>query len=60
MKTFVRVTSDVNNGQAKKGDIGYIDGYVRGADDVPYAIVVILDLLSFVPLNKLEVIGQKG
>ena len=58
MKTKVRITSDVQQEQARKGDIGYIDGYVRGADERPYAMVVIQNLISMVPHHQLEVISR--
>lgn len=39
-----------------EGETGYIDGYVRGGDDVPYAVVVIGDKLVMAPLRHLKVI----
>ncbi len=40
----------------KKGDIGYVDGYVQAADRKPYAIVIRLSDRKFehVPIYKLK------
>ena len=27
------------------GDVGYVDGYCRGGDDVPYAVVIVKTVL---------------
>jgi len=56
MKTKVKVLGDVHQEHAKKGDIGYIDGYIRGACDRPHAVVVIGKKFSLVPLYMLEAI----
>lgn len=40
MKTEVIFLNDQHQESFKKGDIGYIDGYVTGGDGRPYAIVV--------------------
>jgi len=55
-KTKVKILGDVHQENAKNGDIGFIDGYVRGGDDRPYAVVVIGKSLSFVPIYQIEVI----
>ena len=39
-KTEVIATSDSHQCEIKMGDVGYIDGYVRGGDDRPYAVFV--------------------
>jgi len=41
MKTNVEVLQDVYQAELKKGDIGYVDGYVQGADGRPYVVVVV-------------------
>lgn len=48
-------------GDYKKGSKGFVDGYVRGADNVPYAVVVIDSSKEFVlvPLHDLEFRGLK-
>jgi len=56
MKTKVEITSDVHQERAKKGDIGYIDGYCRGGNDMPYAMVVIGENVCMVPMYQLKVI----
>jgi len=54
MKVRVIVTGDVPN-QAKKGDIGYIDGYINGGDNKPYAVVLIRDFISMIPFYQLKI-----
>ena len=49
MKTQVEVKQDIYQEQAKKGDRGYIDGYIRGANERLYAVVVIKDFISLIP-----------
>lgn len=39
----------------KTGDIGYIDGYLRGGDGVPYAAVVFGEVIHLAPLHHLKV-----
>ena len=56
MKTKVEVTSNVYQCQLKKGEFGYIDGYVKAGDDRPYAVVVVDERIDFVPLHALKVI----
>lgn len=51
MKTKARVVSDVYQTALKKNDLGYIDGYVQGGDNRPYAVFVrepdgFIDLVS--------------
>lgn len=43
----------------KIGDEGYIDGYCRGGNDVPYAVIVIprLKLIALSDFYSLEVIN---
>mgnify|MGYP003135058965 CR=1 FL=1 len=43
MKPFVLLNADSPNDDYKKSDRGYVDGYVVGADQKPYAVVVLLD-----------------
>lgn len=59
MKTYVKFKSDEIQGIAKEGDNGYIDGYVHGGDNCPYAIVVSNGRLAFATLYQLEVIDMK-
>ena len=56
MKTKVELKDDVQQSQLKKGDKGYIDGYLRAADNRGYAVVVVGERLDFVPLYSLKVI----
>ncbi len=39
-KTPARLSSDIHQTNLKKGDLGYIDGYVQGADGRPYVVFV--------------------
>lgn len=55
-RTMVKTKSDDHQHQLwKKGESGFIDGYVRGGNDTPYAVVVIADRIEMIPLNVLEV-----
>jgi|2_EtaG_2_1085320.scaffolds.fasta_scaffold37301_2 sugar lactone lactonase YvrE len=56
MKTKVEIKTDVHQCQLKKGEKGYIDGYVRAADNRGYAVVVVGERLDFVPLYSLKVL----
>jgi len=52
----------IANGQYndfKIGEEGYIDGYCRGGDDRPYAVVIIADRIVMAPLHCLKVIDNK-
>lgn len=58
MKTQVKITHDDGQHQEyKKGETGYIDGYVQGGDDRPYAAVVIGTRIVLTPTYALKVIG---
>lgn len=57
-KTKIRVIGDVHQSRLKKDDIGYIDGYVRGGDDRPYAVVVKDNIIDLAPIYMLEVFSE--
>ena len=59
MKPKVRITGHSPYGEYNDGDTGVVDGYCRGGDDVPYAIVILDRNKRFVMvcLNHLEQIG---
>ena len=40
------------------GDAGHIDGYCRGGDDVPYAIVIVKDRIVMAPLETIRVVEE--
>ena len=40
------------------GDLGYVDGYCRGGDDVPYAVVVVKDRIVMAPLETIRVVEE--
>lgn len=46
-------------GEWVAGDTGVVDGYCRGGNDVPYAIVILNKNFRFVMVNldQLELIG---
>lgn len=56
MRTDVEVLYDVDDGMLKKGDKGYIDGYIKGGDNTPYAAVVCLDkgIIVLCPLHSIK------
>ena len=56
MKTKVKVIGDTYQSRIKKGDVGYIDGYVRMADNVGYAVVVVGKVIDLVNFYHLEII----
>lgn len=41
MKTEVVIQDKDQYGEFEKGDMGYVDGYVRGGDNSPFAVVVL-------------------
>lgn len=44
----VKFACDGPYGDYHKGDVGFVDGYVRGGNDVPYAVIVMKDTGRFV------------
>lgn len=60
-KTKAMIMSNVQQSELKKWDQGYIDGYVRGADDRAYAVFVRLDgLIDLVSLYQLRADAKQG
>ena len=59
MKTNVVMKNDQHQCDVKKGDAGYIDGYVRALDGIGYACVVVPDkgIVDFVLMDNLKVTG---
>ena len=55
-KTKVQVIANLSECAHKKGDIGYIDGYVQAADNRPYAVVVVGKNIDLVMCYNLDVI----
>lgn len=60
-KTKVKIVfvSNDNVHAIRKGMVGYIDGYVRGGNDVPLAVVVIGNQIDLFRLVQLEVITEE-
>jgi hypothetical protein len=56
-KTKVKILNkDHQYNEYQEGEIGYIDGYCRAADNRPYAVVVINTRLVMIPFYNLEII----
>lgn len=55
-RQHVEVLADIAQETARKGDTGYVIGFVRGADDSPYAVVRIDEIFSMIPLPYLKAI----
>lgn len=60
MKTKVRITYDSHHYDVHKGDVGYVDGYMRDGNNVPCAVVVIGKSFNFVPLHMIELYEDKN
>jgi hypothetical protein len=58
MKTKVKIIKEYQHMMFKVGDVGYIDGYVRGADDIPYAVVIVGKKIDYVSSYSLEVLSE--
>jgi len=57
MKTkVITIADDCSDRDWVKGEIGYIDGYCRAADDRAYAMVVVGKNIKMITLRALEVI----
>ena len=41
------------------GDMGYVDGYCRGGNDVPCAIVIVKGRVVMAPLETIRVMDNK-
>ena len=41
------------------GDFGYVDGYCRGGDGVPCAVVIIKDRIVMAPLETMKVVWME-
>lgn len=54
-KTKAIIQNNVPQSDLKKNDVGYIDGYVNGADSRPYAVFVRDDgLINLVSTTQLK------
>ena len=51
MKPIVKIIGYSRYGEWELGDKGVVDGYCRGGDDVPYAIVILDKNSRFVMVN---------
>ena len=60
MKTAIVFVKDQHQEKFKEGDEGYIDGYVRGGDGVPCAVVVGDDgHIGFASIYNLRATGSR-
>ena len=57
-KTKVRLLGNPKQCVHEEGDEGYIDGYVRGGDDIPYAVVIVGVNIDLCPLHLLIVLCE--
>lgn len=59
MKPRVKINGRSHFGEWEPGDTGVVDGYCRGGNDVPCAIVILDKNFHFVMVNlyQLEQIG---
>ena len=60
MKTKVRITCDSYYYNVRKGDIGYVDGYLQGYDSLKCAVVIIGKSFKLVPLYMIELYEDKN
>jgi hypothetical protein len=58
-KTRVLIKQKINQTDFEEGDFGYIDGYVRGGDERPYAVVVRLrdGYIDLAMVHQLQAVG---
>lgn len=61
MKTKVKTKEkDPQHKEYEKDEIGYIDGYIVGADGLPYAAAVLGTKIVLISPNRLEVITEEN
>ena len=60
MKTKVYINSDSYYYDIHKGDVGYVDGYMLGDNNVHCAVVVIGKSFKLVPLYMIELYEDKN
>jgi len=58
-KTKVKFISNNQHGDGKIGDVGYIEGFVRGADDRPYVVVIVKNNIFMAMSYMLDVITEE-
>lgn len=56
-KSKVILQGTAQHKEWKDGQEGVIDGYVRGADDTPLAVVISGDRFLLVPISALKFVG---
>lgn len=58
-KVKVKVVKNTNQCSILKGRLGYIDGYMRGRDGAPCAVVVSRDEIDLISLLNLKGISDQ-
>lgn len=58
-KVKVRIIGTDPECSLQYGDIGYIDGYLRGGNNVPYIVVVVGKKVDMVTFHNLEVLEEE-
>ena len=58
-KIYVKILYNDRYGDFKENDIGYINGYVQGGDNIPYIVVVFKHRISLVQIGGVRVIKHK-
>ena len=60
MKTKVYINRDSYSYNIHKGDVGYVDGYMLGDNNVRCAVVIIGKSFKIVPLYMIELYEDKN
>jgi hypothetical protein len=59
MKTTIELIDDSPYNEYKKGDIGYVDAYIRGSSGIPYAVIVLSNgYFTLVPIHSIKIRNQ--
>lgn len=54
----VEVMANPRQCMLKRGDKGYIHAYIKGADNVPYAVVISGELIDVIGIQMLKVLND--
>ncbi len=56
MKTIIELLDDSPYNEYKKGDTGYVDAYIRGSNNAPYAVIVLSSgRFALVPIHSIKI-----
>ena len=53
-EVLINATSPYGEGEYQTGDVGIVDGYCRGGDNVPCAVVIVRERFVLIPVYSLE------